>query len=151
MKKFISAAIISVYLSGFACANELSNIAGKGYKNERQAVLEVLEMYLSVTDDKYQAAIRKSFHPKAYLMSVSGKGALRALTQDFWWERVSQIPADQKPRTSSILLIDVSGHAAVARIDITNGGDGSISTDYFNLLKVGNEWKIVNKTLSTPI
>ncbi len=151
MKFYRAAIIVSILFTGLASASELSNITGGGPATERRAVLEVLETYLTVTDNKYREAIQKSFHPKAYLMSVSRKGALRALTQDFWWERVSQIPADQKPRTSSVMIIDVSGHAAIARIDITNGGDGSVSTDYFNLLKVANEWKIINKTLSTPI
>ncbi|WP_337658887.1 nuclear transport factor 2 family protein [Sphingorhabdus sp. Alg231-15] len=134
-----------------ASANDLSDIAGGGPPSDRMAVLQTLNIYLSVTDGKDRSAIAKSFHPTAFLMSVSSKGALRSLTQDFWWERVSQIPDDQPSRTSRVLIIDVSGHAAIARIDITNGGDGTTSTDYFNLQKTSAGWRIVNKTLSQPI
>lgn len=134
-----------------AVANDLEGIVGGGPSEDRLAVLETLKTYLTVTDDKAESAIRDSFHPTAYLMSVSEKGALRALTQDFWWERVSQIPEDTPARESKVLIIDVSGHAAIARIDIRNGTTGDTTTDYFNLQKVAAGWRIVNKTLSEPI
>lgn len=134
-----------------ASADDLDGIAEEGPRAERLAVLETLKTYLTVTDEKENAAIRKSFHPSAYLMSVSRKGALRSLTQDFWWERVSQISDDQPGRISKFLIIDVSGHAAMARIDIKNGSTGAISTDYLNLQKLDSGWRIVNKTLSTPL
>ncbi len=132
-------------------AEGLSGILGGGPEAERLAVLETLHVYLTVTDEKKHSAIARSFHPTAFLMSVSGKGALRSLTQDFWWERVSQIPDDTPPRRSKVLIIDVSGHAAIARIDITNGGNGTTSTDFFNLQKTAAGWRIVNKTLSEPL
>lgn len=134
-----------------ARSDDLNHIAGGGPIADRQAILETLQTYLTVTDDKNALAIPKSFHPTAYLTSVSAKGALRSLSQDFWWERVSQIPDDTPPRTSTVLIIDVSGHAAIARIDIKNGVSGETTTDYFNMQKVAAGWRIVNKTLSEPI
>ena len=134
-----------------ASADELEGVFGEGPRDERLAVLETLKTYLTVTDEKENAAIRKSFHPTAHLMSVSKNGALRSLTQDFWWERVSQISDDHPGRTSKFFIIDVSGHAAVARIDIKNRGTGLVSTDYLNLQKLDSGWLIVNKTLSTPL
>lgn len=151
MKSLVSAFLMVVLAAGSAYAHDLKDVQGGGPAEDRQAVLETLQTYLSVTDEKDKSAIRRSIHPKAYLMSVSAGGALRALTQDFWWERVSQIPDDQPARKSTILIIDVSGHAAIARIDIINGGDGSTTTDYFNLQKTAEGWRIVNKTLSAPI
>ena len=144
-------AVAALMVNQSAVAEDLSSILGTGPEAERLAVLEVLHVYLTVTDEKKQSAIARSFHPTAFLMSVSGKGALRSLTQDYWWERVSQIPDDTPPRRSRVLLIDVSGHAAIARIDITNGGNGTTSTDFFNLQKTAAGWRIVNKTLSEPL
>ncbi|MDO3388040.1 nuclear transport factor 2 family protein [Gilvimarinus sp. SDUM040013] len=143
--------LISLFQVLPASADDLDGVLGAGPRSERLAVLETLKTYLKVTDEKENAAIRKSFHPTAHLMSVSKKGSLRSLTQDFWWERVSQIPDDHPGRTSKFRIIDVSGHAAMARIDIKNAGTGSISTDYLNLQKVDSGWRIVNKTLSTPL
>lgn len=151
MKKYAVIGALFWITSGSVLGQDLAGIAGGGPEEERRAVLRTLEIYLTVTDEKDASAIARSFHPTAFLMSVSRDGALRALTQDFWWERVSQIPDDQPPRISEVLIIDVSGHAAIARIDIANGVNGSVSTDYLNLQKTGAGWRIVNKTLSNPI
>lgn len=129
----------------------LVGIIGSGPEEDRLEILKTLKIYLTVTDDQNKAAIQKSFHPVAVLMSVSGNGALRTLTQDFWWERISKIPADTPDRINVFKIIDVSGHAAIARIDITNVVRGTTSTDYLNLQKVADGWRIVNKTLSSPI
>jgi hypothetical protein len=148
----LSATLVVLCFQSFsAFADDLEGTLGEGPRNERLAVLKTLKTYLTVTDDKTFAAIDESFHPAAYLMSVSRKGALRSLTQDFWWERVSQISDEQPKRISKFLIIDVSGHGAMARIDITNVVTGKTSTDYLNLQKLDSGWRIVNKTLSTPL
>lgn len=159
MKKLLAFICICFAFNNIAVAetpskpmeSPLVGIMGNGPEEDRLAILETLKIYLTVTDDQNQAAIEKSFHPVAVLMSVSGNGALRTLTQDFWWERVSKISADTPDRISVFKIIDVSGHAAIARIDITNVVRGTTSTDYLNLQKVADGWRIVNKTLSSPI
>ncbi len=145
-----SVIVLVVTITGPAAAADLPGIAGTGPKAERSRVLRALEAYLSVVDGKDHSAIEKAFHPTGLLMSVSRAGALRFVTQDEWWERVSRIPAGVKPRTSIVRMIDVSGVAAVARVDIT-GGTGQRTTDYFSLQKVDEGWRIVNKTLSVPL
>jgi hypothetical protein len=150
-RRFLIPALITFLAAVPASASDLDGIVGGGPEADRLAVLQTLKIYLTVTDDKIESAIRNSFHPTAYLMSVSAKGALRSLTQDFWWERVSRISEDTPVRESKVLIIDVSGHAAIARIDIKNGASGDTTTDYFNLQKVAAGWRIVNKTLSEPI
>lgn len=151
VRMLVVATLIGLLFAKPAAADDLARILGGGPKSERLAVLETLKAYLTVTDARNAAAIARSFHPTALLTSVSRQGALRSLTQDFWWERVSGIPGDSPPRSSTVLIIDVSGHAAIARIDIANGADGTTSTDYFNLQKVAAGWRIVNKTLSVPL
>lgn len=151
MSRNLFSAVVIFLATVPAMASDLDGIAGGGPTTDRLAVLQILKIYLTVTDDKSESAIRASFHPTAYLMSVSKKGGLRTLTQDFWWERVSRIPEDTPVREFRFRLIDVSGHAAVARIDIKNGVSGNTSTDYINLQKVAAGWRIVNKTLSSPI
>ncbi len=140
-----------VLCSEISSAQDLTAIAGSGPEQEREAVVATLDAYLDVVDKKRKSAIREAFHPIGVLMSVSQAGGLRVLTQDDWWERVARIPENAPARESSIILIDVSGHAAVARIDITNGATGRTTTDYFNLQKTNDGWRIVNKTLSEPL
>jgi len=123
---------------------------GAGAEEERAAVAEVLRQYLRVTDFRDRSAIGKSFHPSAVLNSANGAGALNVMTQDQWWDRVSRIPADTPPRQSKVVLIEVVGIAALARIDITDAR-GNLSSDLFTLQKTADGWRIVNKVLSVPL
>jgi Putative lumazine-binding len=104
----------------------------------------------AVTDAREKAAVARSFHPAALLNSVASAGGVRGMTQEEWWERVSSIPSDTPPRTSSIKLVEVVGVAAIARIDIIDA-KGRTSTDLFTLLKTADGWRIINKVLSTPL
>jgi hypothetical protein len=110
---------------------------------DKDAIQRVLRAYLDVTDKKDQAAIARAFHPSAKLMSA-GQNELREMSQSEWWQRISRIPGPVK-RKSAVSFIDVTGLAAVARIDFER------SSDYLALLKIGGVWKIVNKTLSTSL
>lgn len=51
--------------------------------------------------------------------------------------------ADEAQRKRSIEMVDVTGTAAVAKVVLDY--PAVKFTDYFTLLKVGGEWKIVNK------
>lgn len=52
-------------------------------------------------------------------------------------------PADEARRKRQVTMVDVTGDAAVAKVEL-DFPDAKI-TDYFALLKVGGEWKIVHK------
>lgn len=149
LKLWLCAAVL--LFTSSASAQEVDKIPGSGPDQDRKAVAAILEAYLDVVDERRKSAIGDAFHPFGVLMSVSQAGGLRVLTQDDWWERVARIPEDSAARQSSIVLIDVSGYAAIGRIDITNGNSGRTTTDYFNLQKTGDGWRIVNKTLSEPL
>jgi len=51
--------------------------------------------------------------------------------------------ADEARRKRQVEMVDVTGDAAVAKVEL-DFPDTKI-TDYFALLKAGNEWKIVHK------
>ena len=131
-------------------SGSLDKVSGGGPADERAAVVQVLREYLRVTDFQDREAIGKSFHPTAVLSSVTAGGALKLMTQDEWWERVSRIPKDAPPRKSVITLIEVVNAAAAARIDITDA-KGNTHTDFFTLQKTGSGWRIINKVLSNPL
>ena len=128
----------------------MNTVSGSGPEEDRAAVMGVLRGYLRVTDVRDQDAIAKSFDTTAVLNSVTAEGALKAMTQDEWWQRVSLIPTDSPPRQSTISLVEVVQAAAVARIDITDAG-GNSSSDLFTLQKLREGWRIVNKVLSVPL
>src|SRR5688500_2458430 len=101
-RKILWLCLIIPAISISAESEVLDKIAGAGPAGERAAVVKVLKDYLRVTDARDRDAIGKSFHPAALLASVTANGALKLLTQDEWWERVSRIPADTPPRRSVI-------------------------------------------------
>lgn len=125
-------------------------VLGGGPQDERQAVLQTLNDYLRVTDHKDRPAIGRALHPTAPLSSVTSAGAVRHMTQDEWWDRISRIPDGTPARKSVLRLLDVAGVSAVARIDITDPR-GNSSTDLMTLLKTREGWRIVGKVLSVPL
>jgi hypothetical protein len=52
-------------------------------------------------------------------------------------------PANEASRKRRVVMVDVTGDAAVAKVEL-DYPDTRI-TDYFALLKVGTDWKIVHK------
>jgi hypothetical protein len=127
---------------------ELPNKSGKetanqSAENETEAIRRVIQQYLDVTDKKDAEGIKKAFHPDAKLMSV-GKNGLNQMALAEWWERISRIPGKVE-RTSRVTVLEVSGLAAVVKVDFGR------SKDYVSLLKINGEWKIVNKLLSTSL
>jgi hypothetical protein len=145
----LAGTILGLLIMAPTRSQSLDGMSGDGAREDRLAILTVLQEYLRVTDKRDEGSIAKAFHPVATLMSVTGAGEVVAMSQAAWWSRVSQIPAGRITRNSVVRFIDVTGSAAIARVDITSGG--RTSTDYFNLLRVRDGWRIVNKTLSTPI
>lgn len=115
---------------------------------EKEAIRQVIQQYFDVTDKRDYESLKKAFHPDTKLMSV-GKSGLNQMTLEQWWGRVSSIPGKVE-RTMTITSIEVKGVAAVVKVDESRGGEYR-SSDFISLLKVNDEWKIVNKLLSTKL
>jgi hypothetical protein len=114
------------------------------HNEEKENILKVISQYLRVTDYKDSSAIAKSFHPNAKLMSVTGKGELKEMTQAEWWARLSRI-SNPVVRKSKVTVLDISGITASVKIEF------EASTDIITLLKFDSGWRIVNKTLSVAL
>ena len=87
---------------------------------------------------------RRAFHPDAKLFFIR-EGKVTQWTLEEYAGRASGKPApDEAQRKRRIESIDITGNAAIAKIvlDYPN----VTFTDYMSLLKIGDEWKIVNKT-----
>ncbi len=136
-------------ISAPAGAQDIGQIQGTGSPRDRIAILAVAQAYLRVTDERDQLSVSRAFHPLATLMSVTSQGGLNVMSQDVWWERVSRIPPGNLRRASRVALIDITGSAAVVRIDISSGETSS--TDYLSLLKTRAGWRVVSKILSSPL
>ena len=111
--------------------------------NDAELIKQIIQRYLDVTDKKDNEAIKQAFHPDTKLLSV-GRNGLNQMSLEEWWGRVSRIPG-QVTRKSEVAILEISGLAAVVKIDF------GTSKDFVSLLKINGEWKIVSKVLSTGL
>src|SRR5262245_4858687 len=107
------------------------------------AVLAPLNRYLMGHATGDSSHMRKAFLPTAHVEGIRD-GKFVSWTLDEYCARFSGRPdPDESSRRRTIDSVDVSGHAAMARATLVHGA--TTFTDYFVLLKVGDEWKIANK------
>ena len=72
-------------------------------------------------------------------------GQLRVRTSADYIGGFAGKPAeDEAKRKRRVLMVDVTGDAAVAKVELDNPAAKLI--DYFTLLRIGGEWKIVHKS-----
>ena len=87
--------------------------------------------------------MRKAFHPDAKVMSFR-EGKMASMTAEEFASRFTGKPAaDEAQRKRRIEAVEITGNAGVAKIVLDY--PTVTFTDYMSLLKVGDEWKIVNK------
>ena len=87
---------------------------------------------------------RKAFHPSAMVTGIRD-GKLQTMTApDFVSRAAGKPPADEAQRKRRIVSIDVSGDAAVAKVELDY--PKVFFVDYLSLLKIDGEWKIAQKT-----
>jgi hypothetical protein len=93
------------------------------------------------TDDA--SHMRKAFLPTAHIEGIR-EGKFTSWTLDEYCALFKGQPAsDESARVRTIDQIDASGNSGMAKATLVHGG--TVFTDYFVLLKVGDEWKIANK------
>lgn len=98
-----------------------------------------------------EETVRSGFHPD-FTMYVLRDDAVDTVSVAQWLLRLEKIKADNPdlwnaPTTHNFLLVDVSDHAAVAKLDVFKG-ETHFSTDYMLLYKFQDGWKIVSKVFS---
>ncbi len=87
--------------------------------------------------------MRKAFHPEAKVMAFRD-GKLTNMTAEEFASRFNGKPAaDEAQRKRRIESVEITGNAGVGKIVLDY--PTVTFTDYMSLLKVGDEWKIVNK------
>lgn len=114
---------------------------------EEEGVRQALNYYLQGHATGDGENFKKAFHTEAKLFWIRD-GQLTQRTSAEFAAGASGKPApDEAARKRWIESIDITGNAAVAKVvlDYPNAR----YTDYMSLLKIGDEWKIVNKTFYT--
>ena len=111
---------------------------------EEASVRVPLENYIkghATGDGEY---MKKAFHTEGNLIFVrDGKYSTRSFAE-YISGFTGKPAADEKDRKRSIESVDVAGNAAVAKVILDYPNVRFV--DYFTLLKINGEWKIVNKS-----
>lgn len=109
----------------------------------QEGMRKAIQHYFSGQATGDASHMRQAFLPSARIESVRD-GKITSLTLDeFCAFFKGNQAADEASRVRTIDFMDASGSAGTARITLNYGA--MVITDYFLLLKVGDEWKIANK------
>lgn len=112
------------------------------YVQEYDAIVKVLGKYLEGNAKGSGAAMKPAFHEKATIFGLDGQDVFGPEIQKLY-DLVDTLPQSPNARTS-IARIDIVGTAASARVD-SDDVAGDCFTDFFNLLKIDDNWIIVSK------
>ena len=92
--------------------------------------------------------IRSGFHPD-FIMFVNADEGILEITRDGWIARIEEgkkkNPDRPRPKVEhEFTLVDVSGDAAVARVELHRDGKHTF-TDYLSLYRFDDGWRIIGK------
>ena len=118
-------------------------------KSEKDLVKIPLENYLQAQATGNGEFIRKAFHADARIMAFREGKIINLSVEEFAGRFNGKAADDEAKRKRTIETIDITGNAATAKIvlDYPNVK----FTDYMSLLKIGDEWKIVNKSFYAEV
>jgi len=104
-------------------------------------VEQTVSYYLDGGTNRDFETLKKAFHETATMKYISGDGYTEVNAIEFF--RKGTKPGPKVNRQTRVVHIDVSGHAATAKLEIDYPTFTFV--DYMTLLKLDGEWKIVSK------
>jgi len=117
--------------------------AGTGSDAERQAVAATVQLYFQGHATGSGEFFRKAMHPEGKMLWIKD-GALAQKTFTDYIAGAPGKPADDESRRARrILMIDVSGDTAVAKVELAYP-DATV-IDYLSLLRLDGRWVVINK------
>lgn len=107
------------------------------------AVREVLELYLRSHATGEGEHVARAFHPQLVMYFYRNGEMGSRSAADYVAGHTGAPAADEALRRRWIAMVDITGTAASAKVVLDY--PAVRFTDYFTLLKIGDEWKIMNK------
>lgn len=135
-RRLLAALAVCTLLAGFALAPS----------SDLDDVMVPLNLYMDGHATGNGDLMRQAFHPEAKLFWNDDDGLAQRPSPEFadlFTGRVAQDEADRKRR---VVSVDITGDVAVAKIELDY--PRVFITDYMTLIRVGDEWKIINKTFT---
>lgn len=131
-------------LGASALAAALVAAPAAAQTDDEAAVRAAVDHYLqghATGDGAHHAMV---FHPVSNLYWVAGDTLATRTSAEYIAGSSGRPADDEADRERWIDMVDVTGNAAVAKVILDY--PRARFTDYFTLLKIGGEWKIVNKS-----
>ena len=112
------------------------------YVNEIDEITKVMQVYIDGARTGNGAAMKPAFHSDATIFGYVGPDLFGGPIQGLYdWNDQNGPATSIQSRFTSI---DVVGTAANVRLD-TDNWTGHRFTDFFNLVKIEGQWKVVSK------
>jgi hypothetical protein len=128
---------------GTAALVLLAAAAGAQQGGDDAAVRKPLELYLKGHETGNGDFWRQAFHPSARIEGIRDGKLLSRTAAEFAAGASGKPADDEAQRKRRIVSVDVQDDAASAKIELDY--PKVKFTDYFTLLKVDGEWKIMSK------
>lgn len=140
MKYYINSAVILFLVCFQLSAQQSQTIAPSDFDQ----ITQTINYYFEGTSQDKPELIKKAFHPDLNLYSINQDGSLRTWTgSDYISNFKGGNPSN---RIGKILSIDIENNTAQAKASIEYPDDRPyMFIDYFMMLKVEGQWKIVHK------
>ena len=140
--------VFSVPGGGRASAERVEGLddAASGFlpADDIDGVRNAVERYFEGSATGRPEVMETAFHADARLIFLRD-GEVVVLPLQDWLGRFTGSPAaDEAQRARRVVAIDVSGDAAIAKLEL-DYPDVTL-VDYMTLLRVGDEWRIVHKS-----
>ena len=111
-------------------------------QSDREEIAQAVQHYVDGAKSGRGEDMRLGFHPQATIFGYLGDDLLAGPIQQLYdWNDANGPAAELQ---AGIPKIDLIGTVATVRLELDNW-TGSRYTDFFTLLKVDVEWKIINK------
>lgn len=112
-------------------------------RDDDAAVRTAVEAYFEGMMEYDRAALERAFHREARLIGAPGENLVVIPFEE--WARFTEDPEERAAEDyhNRIVSVDIAGNAAVAKVDLRWPEVHYV--DYLSLVRVGGEWKIVNK------
>jgi hypothetical protein len=110
---------------------------------EQPRVRAVVERYLHGLKFNDTTDFHAAFWPEAKLMWIKRDGTIGQITQADWYKSFVANAGKEEQGTLGIESIDISGN--IASVKVLEVYPTSVYVDFLNMLRVGDEWRIVNK------
>jgi hypothetical protein len=92
-------------------------------------------------------SLRAAFWPDAKLMWIKRDGTMGQLTQPEWYRTFATSAGQEEKGELHIAALEITDNIAAVKVVETYAT--SVYVDYLNLLRIGSDWRIVNKVYTS--